>query len=352
MSLARLDSLSRTGRWLARSTSRRCSERSLSSTKMTRRTPTCTPPPRSRFGARAPLEWKPTRPTASICALAQRRRPSFATDPRWPTCSPTSRSTSDSDATNRNPWRPPERRNSEPAVGDVCGGAPRAHSGTSSWWCVARCSAQPFGPDGDSIAFVGDLDGVVDGLGDDLASADDEGVGTVSHAGGGPVGCPLEEGDVAVHHDRCVLEARLGQLRLEELGKDAHLVTAPEEAEPGEYHDVVCDIAFEIGSPVARGGERQVVVEDLAGRALGWRRGTSHEHSVPSEMPSPTPHSAIRRYLLVATDLETGPTSVAAMTWSLACSNRFDELVVHGSSWVDGEPLDLEVHEQALAQLR
>jgi len=40
------------------------------------------------------------------------------------------------------------------------------------------------------------------------------------------------------------------------------------------------------------------------------------------------------------------------MTWSLACSNRFDELVVHGSSWVDGEPLDLEVHEQALAQLR
>ena len=35
-----------------------------------------------------------------------------------------------------------------------------------------------------------------------------------------------------------------------------------------------------------------------------------------------------------------------------AAALGFDELVVHGSPWADTEPRDLEVHEQALAQLR
>ncbi len=35
-----------------------------------------------------------------------------------------------------------------------------------------------------------------------------------------------------------------------------------------------------------------------------------------------------------------------------AAALGFDEMVVHGSSWADGEPLDLDVHERALAQLR
>jgi hypothetical protein len=30
----------------------------------------------------------------------------------------------------------------------------------------------------------------------------------------------------------------------------------------------------------------------------------------------------------------------------------FDDLIVYGSPWADGEPRDLDVHEQALAQLR
>ena len=35
-----------------------------------------------------------------------------------------------------------------------------------------------------------------------------------------------------------------------------------------------------------------------------------------------------------------------------AAALGFDELVVYGSPWVDGEPHDLDVHAQALAQLR
>lgn len=35
-----------------------------------------------------------------------------------------------------------------------------------------------------------------------------------------------------------------------------------------------------------------------------------------------------------------------------AAALGFDELVVYGSPWADGEPHDLDVHEQALAQLR
>ncbi|MGB0112290.1 MAG: LLM class flavin-dependent oxidoreductase [Ilumatobacteraceae bacterium] len=35
-----------------------------------------------------------------------------------------------------------------------------------------------------------------------------------------------------------------------------------------------------------------------------------------------------------------------------AAALGFDELIVHGSSWADGVPRDLDVHEQALAQLR
>ena len=30
----------------------------------------------------------------------------------------------------------------------------------------------------------------------------------------------------------------------------------------------------------------------------------------------------------------------------------FDDLIVYGSPWADGEPRDLDVHEHALAQLR
>lgn len=30
----------------------------------------------------------------------------------------------------------------------------------------------------------------------------------------------------------------------------------------------------------------------------------------------------------------------------------FDEMVVYGAPWSEGEPADLDVHEQALARLR
>jgi len=62
----------------------------------------------------------------------------------------------------------------------------------------------------------------------------------------------------------------------------------------------------------------------------------------------------VRRSLLLGFGRVLPTTSVDSY---LAAAERadvlgFDELVVHGSHWADGTPLDVDVHEQALARLR
>lgn len=100
------------------------------------------------------------------------------------------------------------------------------------------------------------FDGVVHGLGDDAAAADDEAVRTVADLG--PLGCrrPLQEGDVALGEQRGVLEVGVGEFVGQQLRELADAVVSAVDPAPDEADDVGRVVAVEVVIDAA--GERTI----------------------------------------------------------------------------------------------
>lgn len=105
----------------------------------------------------------------------------------------------------------------------------------------------------------------MDGLGDDPAILDEEGVGAVDHAGAGGLGGPLEErhpiGDQSVGVD----VGSVRQFLLEQPCEFSGALASVEDPAADQDDAVGCDVAVDVLLEAVLGSEVEVVVEDLLG---------------------------------------------------------------------------------------